>query len=83
MSMAGELLHSSDSNGILKLCDGDTIRKQGNSLIARQVELENMKARQFQAKQKVSEKNLHLRQEQKMNLMMDKIHREHFEVETW
>ena len=36
-----------DTGGILKLCDGDDLRKKGNSLIARQVELENMKERQF------------------------------------
>ena len=37
-------LNQSES-GILKLCVGDTIRKQANSLISRQVELENMKVR--------------------------------------
>jgi hypothetical protein len=35
------------------------------------------------AKQDVSDKNISLRQEQKMNVMMDKIHKEHFDVEQW
>ena len=73
----------SESNGIIELCDGDVRRNQGSSLIARQIELENMKARQFKAKEKVNEKNLSLRQEQKTNQYLDKIHREHFQVEQW
>ena len=75
-------LYQSDS-GILRLCDGDTVRKQGGALIARQVELENMKARQVKAKQEVSDKNINLRQEKKMNEMLEKIHKEHFDVEQW
>ena len=58
-------------------------RRQGTSLIARQIELENAKVRQFKAKEKVNEKNLTLRQEQKMNSYLDKIHKEHFQVEQW
>mmetsp|Transcript_14856 Transcript_14856/g.18614 ORF Transcript_14856/g.18614 Transcript_14856/m.18614 type:complete len:103 (-) Transcript_14856:388-696(-) len=81
IQQTGSSLHHDQSDGILTLCDGDTMRKEGNSLIARQVELENMKVRQFKAKQQVSNKNLSLRQEQKMNVMLDKIHRENFEVE--
>ena len=54
-------LNRSESNGIADLCEGDTKRKQGTSLIARQIELENMKARQFKAKEKVHDKNLALR----------------------
>ena len=42
-----------------------------------------MKARQFKAKQQVNDKNVALRQEQKMNEFLDKIHREHFEIEKW
>ena len=39
-----EMLRS-DSNGILDLAEGETRRKQGASLIARKIELENMKQR--------------------------------------
>ena len=42
-----------------------------------------MKVRQFKAKEKVNEKNLELRQDQKMNYYLDKIHREHFQYEQW
>ena len=68
----------SDSNGLLDLCEGDTRRKQGATLIARQIELENMKLRQFKVKEKVSEKNLALRQEKKANQYLEKIHKEHY-----
>ena len=51
-------LRHSDSNGFISLDNGDQRRKQGSSLIARQVEADNMKARQFNAVQKASEKNL-------------------------
>ena len=40
-----------EQNRIIGLCDNDNVRKQGNSLLARQVELENMRVRQLKAKQ--------------------------------
>jgi len=40
-------VNKSNSNGLLELCEGDIRRKQGSTLIARQIELENMKIRQF------------------------------------
>ena len=73
----------SDSNGILDLCEGAEKRKQGTELIARQIELENMKVRQFKVKAMVNEKNMSLRQDQKMNQYLEKINREHFEIEQW
>lgn len=76
MTKAG--LRRDDSNGLLDICDGDEKRKAGTSLIARQVELENMKARQFKVKEKVNEKNLNLRQERKMMQYLDKISKEQF-----
>jgi len=51
----------SESNGILDLCEGAEKRKQGTDLIARQIELENMKVRQYKAKEVVNEKNTSLR----------------------
>ena len=68
----------SDSLGLLELDENNQKRKQGSSLIARQIELENMRARQYKAKEKVNDKNLALRAEQKTNSYLDKIHREHF-----
>ena len=54
-------MHHSESNGLIDICDEHERRKQGSTLISRQIELENMKQRQFKAKQQVSEKNLALR----------------------
>jgi len=68
----------SERSGISSLWDDDTRRKQGTNLIARQIELENMKTRQFKAKEQVNAKNLELRQDQKVNQYLDKIHKEHF-----
>ena len=73
----------SDSNGLIDICDEHQRRKQGSTLIARQIELENMKQRQFKAKQQASDKNLALRSEKKTNQYLDKIHREHYQVEQW
>ena len=42
-----------------------------------------MKVRQLKAKQQVNEKNVELRQDAKMREMLDKIHKEHYEVEKW
>ena len=42
-SMRG--MTKSDSNGFLSLTEGDDRRRQGSTMIARQIELENMKAR--------------------------------------
>ena len=81
INRTGTELGRSDSNGLIELCDGDTRRVQGTALIARQLELENMKARQFKIKEKISEKNLSLRQDAKMNSYLEKIHKEHFAVE--
>ena len=72
-----------ESNRVIGLCDGDSMRKQGNSLLARQVELENMKVRQFKAKQQANDKNLELHQDAKMREMLSRIHQEHYEVEKW
>lgn len=47
-------MSKSDSKGILDLHDQDDLRRQGQSLIARQIELENMKARQFKAKEQAN-----------------------------
>ena len=54
-------LKNSDSKGILEIFDSDERRKHGKTLVARQIELENMKVRQFKAKEKVNEKNISLR----------------------
>ena len=43
-----------------KLEQGDQQRRQGSSFIARQVEAENMKVRQFNAQQRASEKSLNI-----------------------
>lgn len=64
-------LKRNDSSGLLDLFEGDHRRREGSSLIARQIELENMKTRQFRAKQKVSDKNSSIRQERKVNEYLD------------
>ena len=50
-----------DSKGLIELCDNEVRRKEGSTIMRRQNELENMKARQYQAKQKVHDKNVALR----------------------
>ena len=71
------------SSGILDLFEGDHRRREGSTLIARQIELENMKVRQYRAKEKVNDTNSSIRQEQKMNQYLEKINREHHSVEQW
>lgn len=83
MTLSKTGMTRTDSKGLMELWDKDTQRREGSSLIARQVELENMKFRQWNDKKKVHDKNQSLRQEQKMNQYLEKIHREHFQVEKW
>ena len=71
------------SSGLLDLFEGDHRRREGSSLIARQIELENMKVRQYRAKEKVMDANSTIRQEQKMNQYLEQINREHHSVEQW
>ena len=78
INKVGSEMARSESNGLIELCDGDTKRIQGTALISRQIELENMKARQYKLKNQIHEKNTALRQDQKMNSYLEKIHREHF-----
>lgn len=52
-------------------------------MIARQIELENMKARQFNSNQKASDKNLDIINEQRMNSFLDKINQENHQAEQW
>ena len=71
------------SSGLLDLFEGNDRRREGSSLIARQIELENMKVRQYRAKEKVMDANSTIRQEQKMNQYLEQINREHHSVEQW
>ena len=52
-----------DSSNLLHLFEGDHRRREGSSLIARQIELENMKVRQYRAKEKINDANSTIRQE--------------------
>ena len=76
-------LKHSDSNGFISLERGDKQRRQGSSLIARQVEAENMKARQLNAKQRASEKSLQIQDEQRMNQYLDHMNHESHKAEQW
>jgi len=76
-------INHSDSNGFIQLEAGDKKRKQGTSMIARQIEHENMKARQINAHQKVSDKNLEVMNEQKMNQVLAKMNAENHQAEQW
>ena len=76
-------MNNSDSQGILDLSMGDVRRREGASLIARQIELENMKMRQYNAKEKVNERNVSLRQDKKMIDYLSRISQEHESVEQW
>ena len=76
-------MNHSDSNGFLVLEAGDARRKQGSSMIAHQIQVENMKARQINAHQKQSDKNLDIINEQQMNKYLDKINHENHEAEQW
>ena len=71
------------SSGLLDLFEGDHRRREGSSMIARQIELENMKVRQYRAKEKVNETHSSLRQEKQMNQYLEQINREHHSVEQW
>ena len=81
-SQAAAMRHS-DSNGFIQLEAGDERRKQGTTMIARQIEQENMKARQINAVQRASEKNLEIQSEQKMNQFLDKVNFESHQAEQW
>ena len=73
----------SDSGGLVALMDGDDRRKEGTTQIARQISLENKIAKKNRAKEIKNEKAMSLREDQKMNSYLEKIHREHHSIEQW
>ena len=73
--------HSDSSNGFISLQAGDQHRRQGSSLIARQIEQENQMMRHYNAEQRTSEKNLQIVGEQKMNQLLHMANSQDHQVE--
>ena len=74
---------TSDSIGLIALMDGDDRRKEGTTSIARQISMENNLTQRKKQKEVKNEKVVTLKEDQKMNSYLDKIHREHYSVEQW
>ena len=70
-----------ESKGLFDLFENNDKRQQGSKLIERQIELENLKDREARAKNEAYIKQIELKQEKKVNSYLDKISREHYNIE--
>ena len=76
-------LNKNDSKGLVAIMDGDDQRKEGMTQITRQFQNENKVTGKQRQQKELTEKAMNMREDQKMVTYLDKIHREHHNIEKW